>query len=240
MFGANQRPVGSKVVCVWGMHRSGTSALTGVLGEWGVHLGDVRTESGFNLKGNRENPEIRRLNDDVLKTSGGSWHELPEKVLWYDEQRKKRDQILLDYEKKSLWGFKDPRLLFTIDGWLEKISDVQFIGTFRNPLLVAESLRKRNGFTLNKAVALWERYNEQLLLQHERFGFPIVSFDHAEPVYRRSLDKLFDALTALGLPLKKNETSFFAEELRHTEVDSSVELPPAVSQLYTQLQTLAL
>jgi hypothetical protein len=240
MLGMTKRAVESKVVCIWGMHRSGTSALTGVLQEWGVFLGEVRTESGFNPKGNRENPEIRRLNDDVLKTSGGSWHELPEKIFWNDAQRKKRDHIIAGYVRKSLWGFKDPRALFTIGGWLEKIPNPQFIGTFRNPLLVAESLRKRNGFTLNKGVALWERYNEQLLLQHKRFGFPIISFDHAEPVYRRSLEKLFETLIALGLPLQQNEVNFFAEELRHAEIDSSVELAPAVAHLYAQLQAAAL
>jgi hypothetical protein len=240
LFGAAKRPAEAKVVCVWGMHRSGTSALTGVLQEWGVFLGDVRTQSGFNLKGNRENPDIRRLNDDVLKASGGSWHELPPKVSWTDEHRQRRDVILADYAKHDCWGFKDPRLLFTLDGWREVVPDLQFVGTFRHPLLVAQSLQKRNDFPISKGLQLWQHYNQRLLRYHQQFQFPVLSFDRAEPEYRESLQKLRQVLAEGGLSLKKTETEFFAEDLRHTAIESDIDVPPDALRLYRQLEKIAL
>ncbi|MEP6603175.1 MAG: sulfotransferase family protein [Spartobacteria bacterium] len=230
----------AKVICVWGMHRSGTSCVTGVLQDWGVFLGEVRTESAFNARGNRENPDVRRLNDDVLKTSGGSWHELPPRISWSDEQRRRRDAILASYRKHDLWGFKDPRLLFTLAGWMESLPALHFVGTFRHPILVARSLEKRNQFPLTKGIALWQRYNERLLDYHRQFQFPILSFDRAEADYRQSLEKLLTILTANEVPLKESGISFFAEELRHTEIEADAELPAETLQLYRELQKLAL
>ena len=42
-------------ILMLGMHRSGTSCLTGIMQALGVHLGEVFTESTWNKKGNREN-----------------------------------------------------------------------------------------------------------------------------------------------------------------------------------------
>jgi hypothetical protein len=232
--------VSSKGICVLGMHRSGTSCLTGVLQDWGVFLGDVRTESGFNRRGNRENPEIRRLNDDVLKASGGTWHDLPETVSWNDEHRRRRDAILGNYFAHQLWGFKDPRLLFTMDGWLEALPDLQFVGTYRHPLLVARSLQRRNDFAVEKGLGLWFAYNQRLLADHQKLGFPIVSFDRAEPEYRESLTKLRDILRERDLPLNKTDIAFFDEELRHTDVTDGADLPVDIAQLYRELEDRAL
>ena len=40
-------------ICVVGMHRSGTSCLTGIMQRMGIELGEVFTENEFNKKGNR-------------------------------------------------------------------------------------------------------------------------------------------------------------------------------------------
>ena len=49
---AEARP--DRVVCVLGMHRSGTSCLAGSLEQQGLFLGETNTRGPFNLRGNRE------------------------------------------------------------------------------------------------------------------------------------------------------------------------------------------
>ena len=68
------------VICILGMHRSGTSSLAGCLQEAMLGLGDVVESAPHNLKGNRENLAIRGLNDDFLAYSNGAWDRPPERL----------------------------------------------------------------------------------------------------------------------------------------------------------------
>jgi len=65
------------VIAVLGMHRSGTSCLTGLLEDAGVPLGDVQKENPHNPLGNQENLRIMHLHDAVLAANGGSWDAPP-------------------------------------------------------------------------------------------------------------------------------------------------------------------
>ena len=165
------------VLCILGMHRSGTSCLTGALEEAGLFLGDVSRVNPHNLKGNMENPRIVALHDDLLKENGGSWDNPPDTVIWGANHRLLRDSIISGYGGSGYWGFKDPRTLFTLDGWLEAVPRMRLAGVFRHPVPVAQSLKGRNGFSPERSFAIWTRYNERLLQCHERASFPIISFD---------------------------------------------------------------
>src|SRR5918992_1057883 len=59
------------IVAVLGMHRSGTSAIAGMLADHGVELGPVSEQNRFNPRGNREIRELNRLHDRILERSGG-------------------------------------------------------------------------------------------------------------------------------------------------------------------------
>src|SRR5687767_1907436 len=122
------------------MHRSGTSCLAGSLEEAGLYLGDVITSAPANAKGNRENKRIMNLHDAVLHHSGGSWDKLPQRLSWSEQHREERDQIVRGYAAAPRWGFKDPRTLVLLDFWREVLGELEFVGTFRHPWLVAESL----------------------------------------------------------------------------------------------------
>ena len=71
---------------VLGMHRSGTSCLTGTIEQCGVALGEVFTENPYNKKGNRESAQIQALNNDVLETNGGAWDRPVAVTKWTDQQ----------------------------------------------------------------------------------------------------------------------------------------------------------
>ena len=67
----------ARVICILGMHRSGTSCLTGSLQEAGLSLGDCHTWNPHNLRGNRENQAFVDLHDDILKANHGAWDAPP-------------------------------------------------------------------------------------------------------------------------------------------------------------------
>ncbi|MFD2233067.1 hypothetical protein [Phaeospirillum tilakii] len=82
-----------RTILILGMHRSGTSCLTGMLEQAGLPLGEVNTVSRHNRKGNRENNEVMRLNDAVLAASGGRWDQPPPALCWDDLHRAERETL---------------------------------------------------------------------------------------------------------------------------------------------------
>ncbi len=225
----------ARVVAVLGMHRSGTSALTGSLEQHGLFLGDVSTSNRNNLKGNRESLAVRRLNEAVLKSSGGAWHTPPAVVTWRAEHNERAARLLAEHAARTVWGFKDPRTLLTLGGWVALVPDLERVGVFRHPMRVARSLERRNGMSPDDAVALWQAYNQALLEDFRRRPFPLLCFDEEPDALQ---DKLVAAAGALGLREHPQEERFFAAELRHAEPAEAA--PPAAQALYGELRALAL
>ena len=223
----------SKPLLILGMHRSGTSCLTGQLEEAGVWLGEVRHSSAHNAKGNRENPEIMALNEAVLVDNGSRWDQPPEgPVIWATARLAERDRILAAYPSDRVWGFKDPRTLFTLDSWRDILPEARFVGTIRHPLAVARSLYARSKMPIEKGLALWTRYNARLLQIALREACPILSFDVPAPQYSAATVKLIESL---GLVLASANPGFFVESLRHQAADGDIELPRDVAALYAAL-----
>jgi hypothetical protein len=226
-----------KTFAILGMHRSGTSCLAGVLEEWGVTLGEVSKKNPHNIRGNQENQEIVSLHDLLLEANGGSWDRPPERVVWSDDHRQARDAIIERYRLHSCWGFKDPRTLLALEGWLEAIPDLRMVGTFRHPLAVAASLGRRNQFPAGRSIGLWKIYNQKLLMVQSQFDFPIISFDEPPEEYRSSLVRLRELMGLGGDP----EIGFFEAELRNQFASSKTDpLSEEVAALYEDLQKVAL
>lgn len=218
------------------MHRSGTSSLAGSLEEAGLHLGDVITSAPHNFKGNRENRRIMDLQEAVLVHSGGSWDRPPPQATWSDAHRASRDAIIRSYEHTPLWGFKDPRTLLLLDFWREALSTLTFVGTFRHPSLVAESLSRRNGGSTDQWLDLWASYTERQLALHDAEPFPIVRFDTGEDAYRRSLGVMMEAL---GLR-KPPRLEFFDPVLKHHVEPEPRVVPERILSLYERLCRIAI
>lgn len=224
-------------VCILGMHRSGTSCLTGCLEDAGVFLGEVSRRNDFNVKGNRENKDVRSLHDVLLKENGGGWDEPPPRVTWKKKHKKTRDRIIRGFSNHPIWGFKDPRTLLTLNGWLEALPDLKFAGIFRDPLLVARSLKRRNALPLERGMDLWCLYNRKLIQYHDLFGFPLVSFDEDPFQFTEKVRRL---ITLLGLGLDTGNVDFFRPELRHVNTDEHRELPDQCRQIYDDLRERAI
>jgi hypothetical protein len=231
---ARTRP--DRVVCILGMHRSGTSCLTGSLQQQGLVLGAHNIWILDNPRGSRENKDIMRLQIDILEKSGGSWDSPPPVVEWRPEHFARAQEILAEHAGHSIWGFKDPRTLLTLEGWQRLVPDLQPVGIFRHPLRVAQSLEKRNRFGVEKSLSLWKTYNSRLVEFHRQDPFPVVSFDEEAAVLET---KLRQAGEMIGLKETATDEPFFTDELRFAQAEGGA-LPADVEALYEELLGLAL
>lgn len=224
---------------ITGMHRSGTSCLAGCLQENGVYLGNVVQWAPHNLKGNMENKDVMSLNESILKNSGGSWDNPPELIRWTVKQVKKKEQILkiLKSNNNIVYGFKDPRSVFTLPFWHQDVKNLKVIISFRHPLLVAKSLNRRNKMPLGKGLDLWKKYNSVLLQQIKNVDYQLVSFDQSAQDYLDSMKRL---INFLGLNNTASiKTSFIDTSLINQGLsDLKEDIPDDISKIYNELTSL--
>ncbi|WP_133300655.1 sulfotransferase family protein [Seongchinamella sediminis] len=226
-----------RILCVLGMHRSGTSCLTGSLQEAGLHMGDIHTWNPHNLKGNRENQQIVDINDRVLASVDAAWDSPPvAEVSWRENELRAARELFAAYSDLSPFGFKDPRTLLTLAGWKQLFPQLQYIGIFRHPLAVAQSLAKRSGMPTDQGLELWYQYNRRLLRQYREAPFPLLTFDDEQSCFQRKLQR---ALTNLGFDAGAWQGEFFDESLRSAHRESEGAMPWKIRRLYRKLQRLA-
>jgi hypothetical protein len=232
----NRKPVvRSQVVALLGMHRSGTSCLAGSLQLKGLFLGEVHEWNEHNRKGNRENETIATLNEDLLGYNGGSWHQPPKAMKWTRSLAKRRNELVQQFEAsgQACWGFKDTRVTFTLPFWQDVAPNIQCVGTFRHPLLVAQSLNKRDGMPVDYALNVWCAYNQKMLDIFREQAFPIISFDMDRDDYIAGIDAI---VHKLQLPEPEGEV-FLDRQLKTTQAELSMDLlTDQARELYRQLQ----
>ncbi|MCX5946876.1 MAG: hypothetical protein NTY67_01355 [Cyanobacteria bacterium] len=181
--------IASHLVFVLGMHRSGTSAITGMLAQAGFAAPlDQMPANTVNPKGFWESLSIVKLNEDFLEKMESHWSSsLPLPAGW-DESISAREwrtdlinTISEVFKGEELPTIKDPRFCLLIPGlepWLEsRLIDTSFIIPIRNPLEVYNSLLKAQGTDLHNALRLWIHS----ILTAERvtrgYGRTFISFD---------------------------------------------------------------
>lgn len=157
-------------VLVLGMHRSGTSALTRVLSLLGCDLPETLMGANeTNEAGHWESDILCGLNDAILDSAGSHWHDwLAFNPGWYSSPRveefKERALAALEHEfgESRLFVLKDPRICRFAPFWLDVLAAANIrpaiILPLRNPLEVAASLEKRNGFDPALDQLLWLRH----------------------------------------------------------------------------------
>lgn len=228
-----------KLLLVLGMHRSGTSAVTGMLADHGVELGPARAKrNAFNPRGNREILPLRRVHERILERAGGSWYEPPDEVEIDDADRSERDAVLAGIEGDVV-AVKDPRMLFAMGLWREL--DPRLIGVIRNPTAVRESLGRRASEGMGPVLlpaaweALWRRYNRALLAEFERGPFPVVDFDRIEHVE----GQVREALRSHGVKPAGDVSSFESALVTAGAGEGwRAEADPASVELWERLQEM--
>ena len=198
------------------MHRSGTSVVTGSLEAAGLYLGEVNNAAPYNKRGNKENESIRDLNDDLLTRADAGWNAPPEnQVTWSAEDEQCAQALIRPFREAGRpWGFKDPRSIWTVEGWLHLIPDARPLGVFRHPSLAVHSLGSRRGslfVAADDALRLWCAYNRELIRLHEKYRFPLLHFDTSGSSFESFKASLTRFARSLGLA--GGTDSFFNEEL---------------------------
>lgn len=228
----------ARPLLILGMHRSGTSCLAGCMEEAGLYLGAVNKAAPFNKKGNRENRDVMALNDAVLRSAGAAWNAPPATApVWSDEARATLQSLAASYPADRAWGLKDPRVLLTLDGWIEALNP-RFVGTFRHPVEVCASLRRRaeawkSPMDAEEALSLWTAYNERLAELHERSPFPVLRYDQPVEDY---YEKVRSLARALGLPAP-DAIGFLDRDLKNEVADTPP--PERCRALWDRLTAIA-
>jgi len=147
-------------IVVTGMHRSGTSAVAGMLHGAGVFMGEkLIGPDRSNPKGHFEDVEVKKINDAILAESGGAWDDPPDRYVVSDQTKEWiKEFISQRCADHDVWGMKDPRLMLTWEFWVPFLNEPKMIVCDRQIEFIARSLKARNGFHLWKGEGLTSAY----------------------------------------------------------------------------------
>ncbi|WP_321335705.1 hypothetical protein [Breoghania sp.] len=152
------------------MHRSGTSALARVVNLLGYDLPNTLIGAApSNETGHWESLLVQRFNDELLKSISSFWFDWRDvDPDWFaspaaaEFREKGRDVLAQEYGASSAIVLKDPRICRILPFWLELLTTSDFrpvvVIPLRNPVEVAASLKKRNGFELQAGYLMWLRH----------------------------------------------------------------------------------
>jgi len=203
----------SQAIIVLGMHRSATSAFTGLLNLLGVDLGTkLIAASADNQSGYWEHTEIVAIHDRLLAELGSRWDDTgrPPEGWWLrSEVGRYREQIKAilarDFGGSPLWALKDPRMCRLMPLWRMVMEEMGLAPVWvllvRHPYENIGSLDKRDGFSWQKSELLWLRHN----LEAEYFSRDarrvVVTFDQFLTGWADTMERLRAAIgTAWPVP----------------------------------------
>jgi len=154
-------------ILILGMHRSGTSALSGMLSQAGYDApADLMAADAVNPSGYWESKGLFHRNDTLLEQLGSRWDH-PERLPpgWEDSEAAItwRQGVLRHLETVFAGAraplIKDPRLCVLLPGWLPWLESgclrVEMMLTLRHPLEVASSLEKAQNLPSQEGLRLW-------------------------------------------------------------------------------------
>jgi hypothetical protein len=152
------------IIFVLGMHRSGTSMVTGILHICGAWLGKkLLMGAKDNPKGHFENKHFLNINQKILRANGGRWDKPPNKVE-FAGCKSAMKRFLLSLPNDKIVVLKDPRTALTFPLWRQLIplENMKIIYIQRNHEAVAKSLQARNGFKIEHDLYLSRYYNNEI------------------------------------------------------------------------------
>lgn len=224
------------ITFILGMHRSGTSACTRVLNLSGVDLGDnLMPPAECNAKGFFEDLDAVKINDKIISMMGSTWDAgnflQPEKLR--KGVKTTFENEIIHFIQKRLkdvqnFGLKDPRLCLTLPLWQKAAEQIgvriHYLMIYRNPLEVAASLKKRDGFDDEKSIKLWMVYNFSALDYIKKNEMMLVSYDDLIRNPILIFDKMRQTFGDWGLTLNKNTEdiqSFISPKFKHSNYSIS-------------------
>jgi glycosyltransferase involved in cell wall biosynthesis len=201
---------------ILGMHRSGTSAVTGVLGRLGLYVGQLHellAADEANLAGYWERQDVLALNQTLLSRHLADAYQIGHlpagaaRSFNEPDLHSRAKAIVANLDMHGPWVMKDPRLCLTLPFWFSVLSAPVCVIVTRHPLEIAASLWRRDALPLPYALALWERYYVEALINSH--GMPRVIVNYHDLVQRpaQTLAAVIDDLLRVGTLLPSGRVS---------------------------------
>ncbi|MCE9595946.1 MAG: sulfotransferase [Planctomycetes bacterium] len=210
-------------VILLGMHRSGTTMIAELLDRLGLFLGDE-------LESNHEAVYFLGVDDELFSRCNASWDQPAPMVRFFEHPEAvelSRAAVAADLESKNFksfvgwkqhlkrggasgldrpWGFKDPRVVFTLPLWISLFPNAKLVAVQRNGIDVANSLLTREKKRLAHQVEVFERRMERRA-PHRRLaraaykGSPrCLSFEGAFGLWEEYVERLEQVLATSTRP----------------------------------------
>ncbi len=240
-------------VLVLGMHRSGTSAVTRLLGISGLNVGDenalLPAHPSDNPTGYWERGDLNAINDEILACAGRAWNRVAgldvDKIASIEDSGadERIDALIAQFEADGRpWVIKDPRLCLTLPRWLPRLDHPACVVVVRDPREVAASMASgpRGTFTSAFVIALWTKYMHSALrgLRGRRAVF--VSYRAVVADAAGECARIVGGLRRLGVrgvdvPETSEIAAFIDSTKRRGAPPVHVTLSPEQSRLYDWL-----
>jgi len=156
--------------------------------------------------------------------------------------------IVRNFSNHKSWAWKDPRTAILMPIWKDVLDEMgialSVIFVVRNPIDVAKSLKKRDGFSYDKSFGIW--FNQNLTALQAIFDLPhfFIHYDSIlndwEPELRRCTSVLNINWPENDLHLREKMNEFLRSDLRHSSSETmelkGANAPGFVVELYELLK----
>jgi len=177
------------VLCITGMHRSGTSLVASWLERCGlpIHDGRLLGPGLGNPKGHFEDLDFSELQADAIQSQiigSQGWKVFSGNGLCFQERHLRLAEKLVEERnrKYNRWGWKDPRTVLFLNQWKEIIPQLKvlliwrpceevvqsLVARFRSVGRADINLRKFLAVSVADAVKLWISYNRIICRYKEK------------------------------------------------------------------------
>lgn len=216
-----------KTIIVLGMHRSGTSVVSGILAHLGVEMNGSEAPYVSNVRGHFEDQDFIAFNERILNKHQSSWENPPQDDTEISPNLLKEAQTLIKRKEKDMWGWKDLRTVLTLDYYLPGLKNPFFIFVSREKKDVAKSLKRRNGLTKEKSFDLINQYEKHLERAKVKTSEYPQLFISMEAIKKDPVKEVTRMADFLGIPLS---------EIQKKEIQSFILPTPKLRLLQAKLK----
>jgi hypothetical protein len=215
--------------------------------------------AGNNEKGFFESQALYEFHEGVLGEAGSAWDDLlpmPDSYFSSPLGLARRDQLteLLtrDYAARPLTAVKDPRICRLMPLWREAAAaaglETMAVLPLRNPLEVAGSLQKRDGFAPAKSLLVWLRHVLSAERESRDMRRVFTTYDGLLGDWPRTVAAVSEAL-GFAFPreparMADEITAFLEGELRHNvsppDLSDRQDVLPEIREAWAALNRLVL
>eukprot|EP01039_Chlorochromonas_danica_P002492 gene2492-2730_t len=226
-------------VIVLGMHRSGTSLLTGLMSMTGLKTGEPLLDpTPENPKGYFERKDLFLQNEGLfmlqnINYANGTYRYDPMRGLVHILKYRHMGDFFINGTNALMflngpanypWIVKDPRLCITIRTWLPLLNFLPAVlFTYRHPLDSAKSIHDRTyeKYDLSVGLKMWYVYNRRAIMQSHDLCRVVTSARRVVRSTESELKRVYEELKfGCGVPIPRELTredisSFIDMSLQH-------------------------